>query len=125
MMPSSDTPSGSRSSNLRRYGPLGVIVVVALVVAIVVIASRGDDKKPTATTGSSSSSSSSSGGGGTASKTGAISFSQAKAQNRSDLSFPASCDQTTGHAAVPILLAQECYADQPAATDPGTRGVTD
>src|SRR4051794_885135 len=102
MMPSSDTPTGPRSSNLRRYGPLAVIVVIALIVAIVVIASRGDDKKPTATTGSSSGSSSSSGSAVTASKTGAISFSQAKAQNRTDLTFPASCDQASGHVAVPI-----------------------
>jgi hypothetical protein len=123
MMPSSETPSGSRSSNLRRYGPLGVIVVIALIVAIVVIASRSDDKKPTATTGSGSSSSSSA--AGTASKTGAISFSEAKAQNRTDLTFPASCDQSTGHVSVPILLPAECYADQPAVTEPGTRGVTD
>jgi Periplasmic binding protein len=123
MMPSSSRPDDARSSNLRRYGPIGVIVVIVLIIAVVVIASRGSDKKPATATGSGSSSGS--GGAVTASPTGAISFSQAKAQNRTDLKFPDSCDQSTGRVKVPIALPQECYADQPAVTDPGTRGVTD
>lgn len=120
MLPSSATSEGTRSSNFRRYGPLATIVVVLLIIAVVVFATRSDDKKPAATTGSGSSSS-----GSPASTTGAISFSQAKAQGRTDLTFPEGCDQTTGHVAIPVASPQECYANQPAVTPPGTKGVTD
>ena len=121
MLPSSATPDGPRSSNLRRYGPLAAIVVVLLIIGVVVLASGGDDKKPAATTGTGSGSSSSN---GPASTTGAISFSQAKAQGRTDLTFPDGCDSSTGRVAIPTAYPAECFVDQPAVTDPNTRGVT-
>jgi hypothetical protein len=122
MLPSSETPGGASASNLRRYGPLAVIVVVVVIIGVVVLASRSDDKKPTAATASGSASSS---GTTATSGTGAISFSQAKASGRTDLTFPDGCDKTTGRLAIPMLnFLQECYANQPAVTDPGTRGVT-
>jgi hypothetical protein len=93
---------------------LAVIVVLLLIIGGVVLATRGNDDKK----------SSSSASAGPALSTGAISFSQAKAQGRTDLTFPQGCDKSTGQVAIPTNYPAECFANQPAQTDPGTKGVT-
>ncbi len=115
MLPSSSDAEGPRSSNLRRWGPLAIIVVLLLVIGGVVLATRGsnDNNKPAASASSSSTLS-----------TGAVSFNQAKQQGRTDLTFPKSCDTSTGQVAIPTNYPAECYANQPAQTDPNTKGVT-
>jgi hypothetical protein len=115
MLPSSSDAEGPRSSNLRRWGPLAIIVVLLLVIGGVVLATRGsnDNNKPAASASSSSTLS-----------TGAISFNQAKQQGRTDLTFLKSCDTSTGQVAIPTNYPAECYANQPAQTDPNTKGVT-
>jgi len=117
MLPSSSDADGPRSSNnLRRWGPLAIIVVILLIVGGVVLATRGgnDDNKPSASASSSS-----------ALSTGAISFNQAKQEGRTDLTFPKTCDTSTGQVAIPTNYPTDCFADQPAQTDPNTKGVTD
>jgi hypothetical protein len=115
MLPSSSDAEGPRSSNLRRWGPLAIIVVLLLVIGGVVLATRGsnDNNKPAASASSSSTLS-----------TGAISFNQAKQQGRTDLTFLKSCDTSTGQVAIPTNYPADCYANQPAQTDPNTKGVT-
>src|SRR5436190_2047993 len=109
MMPSSPGPDEQRSS-LRRWGPLAVIVVIVVIVGIVVVASRGgDDDKNTAAASASNGTSSASG-------TDAISWSEAKQQGRTDVTFPKTCDTSTGNVAIPNAFAQECFADQKAVT---------
>jgi len=117
MLPSSsDTDEPRSSNNLRRWGPLAIIVVILLIIGGVVLATRGgdDDNKPSASASSSSTLS-----------TGAISFNQAKEQGRTDLTFPKTCDTSTGQVAIPTNYPTDCFADQPAQTDPNTKGVTD
>src|SRR6476646_5167384 len=116
MLPSSADADGPRSSNLRRWGPLAIIVVILVIIGVVVVATRGDDKKNNNASASSSA--------GPALSTGAISFNQAKAQGRTDLTFPSTCDTSTGNVAIPTSYPAECFANQPAQTDPNTKGVT-
>jgi hypothetical protein len=114
MLPSSSDTEGPRSSNLRRWGPLAIIVVLLLIIGGVVLATRGDDDNKPAASASA----------GPALSTGAISFSQAKAEGRTDLTFPQGCDTSTGQVAIPTNYPAECFANQPAQTDPNTKGVT-
>ena len=115
MLPSSADAEGPRSSNLRRWGPLGIIVVILLIIGGVVLATRGGDnnKKPAASASA-----------GPALSTGAITFNQAKAQGRTDLTFPKGCDTSTGQVAIPTNYPNDCFANQPAQTDPNAKGVT-
>jgi len=93
-----------------------VIVVLLLIIGGVVLATRGgNDNKPAAASASA----------GPALSTGAISFSQAKAQGRTDVTFPKTCDTSTGQVAIPTNYPAECFANQPAQTDASTKGVTD
>ncbi|HEY2814133.1 MAG TPA: hypothetical protein VGJ03_11765 [Acidimicrobiales bacterium] len=113
MLPSSTDAEGPRSSNLRRWGPLAVIVVILLVIGAIVLATRNsnDNKKPAATASTEP-----------VLSTGAITYNQGK--DRKDLTFPSTCDTSTGNVAIPTSYPAECFANQPAQTDPGTQGVT-
>jgi Periplasmic binding protein len=115
MLPSSSESEGPRSSNLRRWGPLAIIVVILLIIGGVVLATRSsnDNNKNSSATASA----------GPPLSTGAISFSQAKQQGRTDLTFP-NCDTSTGNVAIPTNYPAPCFANQPAQTDPNTQGVT-
>ncbi len=113
MLPSSETPRSGRSSNLKRYGPLAVIVVLAVVIAAVALTSGG--KK-------SSSSSADSGGAGSSTRPAdAVTYQQAKDEGRTGLTFP-HCDTSTGRVAIPFYFSPECFADvsdNGGATSPG------
>ncbi len=104
MMPSSSEPEKG-GTQLRRWGPIVAIAVVLVAIAGVVVIARG---------GSSSSKSSSASSGSVASSgapEGAISFSAAKAQGLTGLTWPSTCDQSTGHVMLPYHFAAECYAN--------------
>src|SRR5439155_6551052 len=120
MQPSSATSGPDRGSNLRRWGPIAaIVVVIAIVVTVVLIAGKSDDKKPAAT----SSGSSSSGAAGTATlPEGAIPFSQKG--SRTDLTFPSTCDQSTGKIAMPFFYAPECFANVKDNGGATAKGVT-
>jgi hypothetical protein len=115
MLPSSSDAEGPRSSNLRRWGPLAIIVVILLIIGGVVLATRSDSKK---------SSSNATASAGPLLSTGAITYNQAKQQGRTDLTFPSTCDTSTGQVAIPTNYPVDCFANQPAQTDPNTPGVT-
>lgn len=121
MQPSSDTPEGGMSRQLRRYGPLAAIVVVIAVVAAVVAFTGGDDDGGDDQTAASTTT-----GGQVAPPEGAITFSQAREQNL-DVTFGPSCDQETGRIAMPYYFRSECYADvaeNGGATSDGVTGDT-
>src|SRR4051794_2821898 len=123
MLPSSGEQDQPKSSQLRRYGPLAIVVVIAVVIGIVVLVSGGSDDKKTATGSSGSSASSGASTSSTGeSSTGAISYSAAKAAGRTDLTFN-HCDTEIGRIAMPNHYAPECYADLPA-TASTAQGVT-
>jgi hypothetical protein len=118
LLPSTDssTPPPSRN-NLRRWGPIVAIVAVIAVVAVAVGLSGGggddDDTQQAATSASETSG-------------GAVSWSKAKADDLK-VTFPKSCDTSTGRVKLPYFYAAECYADLPAGTDNGgatSTGVT-
>jgi hypothetical protein len=119
MQPSSDQPTRSSSSPLRRYGPLIVIVAIVLVVgAVALFASGGDD------------SGDDDGGGNEATASrgeGALSFSDAEEQGV-EVDWPDTCDTETGQIAIPNEFAPECYApfegDNGGATDTGVTADT-
>jgi hypothetical protein len=124
MQPSIDRPTGSRAPALRRYGPIAVLVAIIAVVAIVVATSGGSSgKKPLS---SSSTTAVSAAPAGSPSPTGALSFSQAKAEGK-QIAWPPSCDTATGRIAMPDPFAPECYApaaDNGGATANGVTGST-
>ena len=93
MQPSSSAPSNSRQ--LRRWGPIALVLAVALVVGLVVGLSGGGHSKhgPTAEV-----------------KSTAISFQQAKAQHL-NVTFPTGCDPNTGRARIPLYGSAPCYAN--------------
>ena len=117
MLPSSATPDGPRSNNLRRYGPIAAIVVVIAIIGIVVVSSGSDKKSTTAASSSSAALN-------PVSNTGAITFNDAKAAGRNDLTFPDSCDKSTGQVAIPTTYPPDCFANLPPVTDVNTQGVT-
>ena len=120
MQPSSATSGPDRGSNLRRYGPIAaIVVVIAIIATVVLVAGKSDDKKPTATA-SGSTSSAASGKGNL--PEGAIPFSQKG--NRTDLTFPSTCDLSTGHVALPYFFTQECFANVKDNGGATARGVT-
>jgi hypothetical protein len=113
VQPSSATKGPDRGSNLRRYGPIAAIVVVVAVIATVVLLAGGkDDKKPTAATSSSAQ----------GLPTGAIPFSQKG--NRTDLTFPSTCDTATGRVALPYAFTPECFANVADNGGATAKGVT-
>jgi hypothetical protein len=119
MQPSSATPDASSGSNLRRYGPLAVLVVLVLVVGLVIVLSGGDDDETSDGTGPGSEGTTD-GGGGEAPE-GAISFSRAEEEGL-DVTFMDTCDEETGRVALPYYFRPECYAnveDNGGATAPG------
>jgi hypothetical protein len=109
MLPSS-AGSEDKSSQLRRFGPIAIVVVIALVIGIVVLVSGGSDKKTAATSSNPAAS--------------AISFSAAKAQGLNDVTFPKSCDTATGLVAMPFHFASECYLDAKPSGASTAKGVT-
>lgn len=122
MMPSSAGPSSDRGSSLRRWGPLiGVIAVAVVVVVVVVVGGGSDSKKSPTAAGSASSSAAAS---ASAAVEGALSFSQAKAQGRTDVTFQEGCDQSTGRVAMPYHFAGECYANVADNGGATAKGVT-
>ena len=120
MQPSSASSGTDRGSNLRRYGPIAaIVVVVAIIVTVVLVASKSDDKKPAATSSGSGASSSS---GASTLPEGAIPFSQKG--SRTDLTFPDTCDTSTGKIALPYFFTQECFANVKDNGGATARGVT-
>lgn len=91
-----------RSAPLRRYGPLAAILVAIVVVAAVVLATRGGSPKANST----------------AAKavvrphlTGALSWTQAAAQGKTNsIDWGSRCDTTTGRLKIPYYFAGPCYA---------------
>jgi hypothetical protein len=125
MQTSSASTEPDRGSPWRRYGPIAAIVVVIAIIAAVVVLSGGDDdKKPTASTGSGSGSSQSSGGTSTGLPPGAVTFNQAKADGRTDLTFSDACDKETGELALPYAFTPECFANVSDNGGATTKGVT-
>ena len=115
MHPRADHRHDPGSSVLRRWGP--VSVVTAVVGAVAVAGVVGGD------------------GDGTAAPTtaprpverpaGAITWSMAEEAGL-DVTFPPSCDTSTGMVAIPFLFRTECFADAPSAgaTAPGVTADT-
>jgi hypothetical protein len=108
MQPSADQTGSNApgSGALRRWGPIVAIVAVLAVVGGLIAFSGGDDDDTTdsATDGGTDD--------GIAGGEGAISYSQAEADGLLDeLTFPESCDPTTGLVSMPNTLAPECYAN--------------
>lgn len=118
MMPSTSSPTPQKASQLRRFGPLVVLVALALIIGAVVLLGGGDGKK------AATSASSSSTGGASTAVAGAVSFSEARAQGRTDVTFPATCDQQTGRVAIPFHFAGECYANVADNGGATAKGVT-
>jgi hypothetical protein len=107
MQPSSAQPEQGKGGQLRRWGPLAIVVVLVIIVGVVVIAGRGDNDKKT-----NASATTTTGGTGQAeAPKGAISFSQAKAQGLKDATFQKGCDTSTGRVAMPYYFAPECYVN--------------
>ena len=140
MQPSSDHTDSS-SPALRRWGPLVAIVAVIAIIAVIVVVSGGGDDEEASDGGGDGGSQVDDGGtddGGDDTDTdtgtdgtepparpeGAISFTQAEEEGL-DVEFPETCDPETGRVAMPYYFTHECFANAPAETSPGTRGVTD
>ena len=101
MQPTITPPS--RSSALRRYGPVIAIVAVIAVIAVIVFATRSSDDK-TASGGPATTAP-------TAVREGVLSFSQAKAEGKEgSIDWGDRCDTTTGKLRYPSFFAAECYA---------------
>ncbi len=125
--------------------------MIAVIVGVVIFAGGDDDKSATTTSAASTSTAASTavsttagGGASTTAAAGAattaattattaapsndrnaITFNEAKAQGRTDLTFMDSCDTTTGRLKIPDAYAQECFAnvaDNGGATAPGVTG---
>lgn len=128
MQPSSDQPTDPEGSNaLRRYGPIVAIVAVIAVIAGLVLAGGGDDDEAAETTDDRTETTD----GGTETTDGeatrpegAISWTQAQDDDL-DVTFPETCDEETGRAAIPYFFAAECFADVEDNGGETHRGVTE
>src|SRR5262245_2547271 len=107
MLPSSAQPEPKKGSQLRRWGPLALVVVLVAVVVIVVVANNGNDNNKQASTNTTAAAN------GTVTPTDAISFQQAKDQGLKNPQFQKGCDTSTGRAAMPYYFANPCYVTQP------------
>ncbi len=113
MQPSSDRPTDQDegSNALRRYGPIVAIVAVIAVIVGLVVAGGGDDEEATGTVDDTTESESEgTDTTGTSAPEGAISWTRAEEEGL-DVTFPDTCDQETGRAAIPYFFAAECFAD--------------
>lgn len=112
------TQAPHRSSVMRRYGPLAVIVVVVAMIGVIAVVSRGGGDEGSNASGGGTTVTS--GGAGS----GALSWSDAEAQGITDrIDWGERCDTSRGRLAYPSFFAQECYApfsgDNGGATAPG------
>ena len=111
-------PTPTRSSPLRRYGPIIAIVVVIAVVAVVaIVAGRGDDSDDAATTSTTT----------VAIENLPVTF--AEAQERGlDVDFGDRCDTERGTVKMPASIAPPCVpeftGDNGGATAKGVTGDT-
>lgn len=114
-MPARGEP-GRRASVLRRWGPISA--VTAVVAAVGVGGLVGGDGGGTGTPATTAA-------GPVERPDGAITWSMAQEQGL-DVSFPESCDTSSGMVAIPFLFRTECFADaEPAgATAPGVTADT-
>jgi hypothetical protein len=120
MQPSADQngSAATGSGALRRWGPIVAIVAVLAIVGGIIAFSGDDDDGDGATDTASTDD-------GTSDGEGAISYSQAQAEDRLDeLTFPESCDPGTGLVSMPNSLAPECYANVDDNGGATARGVT-
>src|SRR5690554_5760836 len=114
MQPSVDS-SGSGAPGggaLRRWGPIAAIVVVIAVIAAIVVISGGDDDDDDVTqqTSDGGDTGGDDGGEKTISPEGAVSWSMAAAEGKTDdYEWLDSCDRETGLVAMPNQFAAECY----------------
>ncbi len=119
MQPSSDRPTGNRSRQLRRLGPLIAIGVIAVIAVIAAVVASGGNDKSSSTDGSTQTTTA----GGAKTPEGAISWTMAKDQNL-DVTFAKTCDKETGKVAMPYFLAQPCFANVKANGGATSKGVT-
>jgi hypothetical protein len=132
MQPASDgNGAGRRSSQLRRYGPLAVIVALLVVVgAVVIVGGGGDDGDEAA--GGSGNANSLSGWAEVGDEPGApapegrmpVTYEEAEAAGEvDDYEWPDSCDTERGTLAIPSVFAAPCVpafeGDNGGATSPG------
>lgn len=119
----SEQPAESSAQrNLRRYGPLAIVVVLILAVGIVVI-TQGKSNNASTTAGGTNTGNNSSGGGNTPTELRPISWSEAK-KNNLNVTFGEGCDQATGRIAIPSAFRPECYAQRPSNGGATATGVT-
>jgi len=118
MLPADDG-SGNRSTALRRYGPLGVIVVLLLVVAAVVLVGGGgggddDDKASGASSGDLSWTSVEGVEPGAPAPTGKMPVTYAEAKDAGedgDHKWPDTCDTDKGAVKLPTVYALPCVPE--------------
>lgn len=92
----------SRRVLLRRYGPLIAIVAALVVVAVVVFATRGGSPKASSNAAKTT---------GHRLPTGALSWTQAAAEGKTNsIDWGSRCDTTTGKLKIPYYFAGQCYA---------------
>jgi hypothetical protein len=103
---------------LRRYGPIAaILVVVALIVAASTVMG-GDDDDDTASNTTESPLAQ-------GLPEGAVSWSMAKAQGL-DVTFPDTCDKSSGYVAIPFFFRTECFANLEGSNGGATHmGVTE
>lgn len=105
MQPSSDASGAPKASSLRRYGPIGAILaVVVLVAAAAVVLSDGDDDDEEDDVPAASDIAEGE------LPDGVVTWSMAQDDDL-DVSFPDTCDPSTGKVAIPFFFRTECTAD--------------
>ena len=118
MQPSIDQPTRESGGRLRRYGPIVAVLVAVAVIAVIVVSGH-KSKTPVSSTTTLP------GKTTTAPASAALSLTQAQAQGKR-IDFGPTCDPATGHIAVPVYGAPECYAPMPnsGASAPGVTATT-
>jgi hypothetical protein len=111
MQPASDRPGNDRANQIRRYGPLGVIVVLLLVVAAVVLVGGGDDGEGGGEAAASSTWSELSAEEGAPEPTGEMPTTYAEAEEAGaleDHEWGDRCDTERGTIMLPSVLTLPC-----------------
>lgn len=115
MQPASDGPEPS--NNLKRYGPLGVIVVLLVVIGAVVVLSGGDDDDDETATDDTTTEGTEGGApvtAGAPAPTGEMPITYAEAEEAGtvdDYTWPDTCDTETGFTRLPTTYGTPCVPE--------------